>query len=67
MNDTSYKTIMVRVVNETHGLKKRNEILQVLENGLKLYHVGFRKFNDGTDGLFLLFDSYPSSNGSEIK
>ena len=56
-SDTSCQTIMIRVVNQTHGLEKRAEILERLKNGCRLFHADFRKFNDGTDGLFLVFDS----------
>ena len=64
-SDTSYPTIMIRVVNETHGLKKRNEIRKHLDSGATLYHTEFRKFEDGTDGLFLVFDSSPTSKIGE--
>ena len=64
-NMMSENTIMIRVVNQTQGLKKRAEIKKLLDSGANLVHVDFRKFNDGTDGLFLVFDSSKQSTKGE--
>ena len=59
----SCQTIMVKVVDQAQGEKKRNEILEALANGCILNHAAFRKFNDGTDGLFLVFSKSANSDG----
>ena len=58
----SCQTIMVKVVDQAQGEKKRNEVLEALANGCTLSHAAFRHFNDDTCGLFLVFSKPANSD-----
>lgn len=46
--------IMIQVESEEYGLKKKAELFELIKSEPRLFYVGFRKFNDGTNALMLI-------------
>ena len=46
-------TIAIQVISEEYGENKCLELLELIKEKPHLFHVGFRRFNDGKNCLML--------------
>lgn len=58
-------TIAVQVISEEYGENKCLELLELIKTNPHLYHVGFRRFNDGTNCLMLVLTEKKLERGPD--
>ena len=53
--------IMIQVINEEYGQRKRSELLETILSEPILHHVALKQFNDGTERLILCLKTDPKT------